>query len=244
MLAAQQVREKLLRLAAHALEADAADLELTERGVQVRGAPERGLTLAEVAKLAEPGPALAAGETPGLSETAFFSADHMAYPYGVHVAEVEVDPETGVVSMLRYLIGYDIGRAVNPRLVEGQIAGGLAQGVGGVLLEQLAYDPTGQPIATTFMDYLLPTASEVPDPIILLREDAPSPLNPLGVKGAGEGGTVAASGAIANAVVDALRPFGVEVYDLPLTPDRIRQLVRAATGRASEGVALAAKALK
>ena len=223
--AAEQLRAKLLRLAARQLEVDLGDLELADEQVRVRGAPEHGLSLAEIARLARPDSALASGEEPGLSETAFFSVEDMTYPYGVHLAEVEVDPETGRVALERYLVGYDVGRAVNPRLVEGQLVGGLAQGIGGTLLEELAYDGDGQLLSATFMDYLLPSAMDVPGPTILLREDAPSPLNPLGVKGAGEGGTVAASGAIANAVADALRPLGVRVSEMPLSPERVRRLI-------------------
>jgi carbon-monoxide dehydrogenase large subunit len=225
--AAQNLKQKVLRLAAHHLEAAPNDVELVVGGVQVCGAPDRALSIVEVASLAQPGPALAAGEEPGLSETAFFSVDHMTYPYGLHLAEVEVDVETGRVNIERYLVAYDVGRAVNPILVEGQLVGGLAQGIGGALYEQLVYDAEGQFISATFMDYLLPSVLEVPAPTVLLRENAPSPLNPLGVKGAGEGGAVGASAALANAVVDALRPLGVRVNELPLTPDQVLRLIQA-----------------
>jgi CO/xanthine dehydrogenase Mo-binding subunit len=163
-----------------------------------------------------------------LSAEAFFEIDHMAYPYGVHLALVEVDRDTGVIAIRRYLIAYDVGRAINPMLVEGQLVGGAAQGIGGSLLEELAYDGAGQLLTASFMDYLLPTAMEVPRRVeVLLREDAPSPLNPLGIKGAGEGGVVGCPAAIANAVVDAL---GAEVYELPLTPERVRALARRTGG--------------
>jgi len=135
---------------------------------------------------------------------------------------VEVDTETGAVRIDRYAVAYDIGRCINPTLVRGQICGGAAQGVGGALLEEFVYDPEGQPLAASFMDYLLPTASEMPTVEIFVTEDAPSPLNPLGVKGAGEGGTAAVAATIANAVSDAL---GTEVTQLPLSPDRVNQLI-------------------
>jgi carbon-monoxide dehydrogenase large subunit len=156
----------------------------------------------------------------------------MTYPYGTHIAVVEVDVETGEVRIVRYAIAYDVGRAVNPMLVEGQLVGGLAQGTGGALLEELAYDSDGQLLSTTFMDYLLPTSMEMPEALsITILEETPTPLNPLGVKGVGEGGTVGAGAAIANAVADALRPWGVEVLALPLAPDRVRALVTAAERR-------------
>jgi carbon-monoxide dehydrogenase large subunit/6-hydroxypseudooxynicotine dehydrogenase subunit gamma len=165
---------------------------------------------------------------PRLSAEAFFEVDHMTYPYGAHLALVEVDRDTGTIAIKRYLVAYDVGRAINPMLVEGQLVGGAAQGIGGSLLEELAYDAAGQLLTASFMDYLLPTAMDMPRRVeVLLREDAPSPLNPLGIKGAGEGGVVGCPAAIANAVVDAL---GAEVYELPLTPERVRALARRTGG--------------
>jgi CO/xanthine dehydrogenase Mo-binding subunit len=137
------------------------------------------------------------------------------------VAAVEVDVATGAVRVERYAVAYDVGRVINPVLVRGQIMGGVAQGIGGALLEEFSYDASGQPLSASFMDYLLPTSLEVPDASMLVTEDAPSPLNPLGVKGAGEGGTAGAGAAIANAVSDAL---GREVTQLPLTPQRVMEL--------------------
>jgi len=152
----------------------------------------------------------------------------MSYPYGTHVAVVEVDPDTGKVSLLKYVIAYDVGKAINPMIVEGQLVGGLAQGIGGALLEELVYDAEGQLLTGTFMDYLLPTAMEMPEVTVAkILEDTPTPLNPLGVKGAGEGGSSGVSGAIANAVADALSPLGVSITALPLSPDRILGLIRA-----------------
>ncbi len=148
----------------------------------------------------------------------------MVYPYGVHIAAVRIDADTGGVTIERYAIAYDIGKAVNPKLVEGQIAGGLAQGVGGALLEEFLYDDNGEPLSVSFADYLMPTAREVPALSILVTEDAPSPLNPLGLKGAGEGGANPVGAVIASAIDDALQHPGV-VTRLPVTPQRLKALM-------------------
>ncbi|MCB1503007.1 MAG: xanthine dehydrogenase family protein [Bauldia sp.] len=153
-----------------------------------------------------------------------FAADHMNYPYGIHIARVRVDRETGGVAVERFIVAYDIGRAVNPLLVEGQIAGACAQGIGGALFEEFVYDEGGQPLAASFVDYLMPTCHEVPDVETFLREDAPSPLNPLGVKGAGEGGITAVGAAIAAAIDDALGRPGL-VSRLPVSPARLHALI-------------------
>jgi CO/xanthine dehydrogenase Mo-binding subunit len=161
----------------------------------------------------------------GLSAEDTFESTHMVYPYGVHVAAVRVDAETGGVTIEKYAIAYDIGRAVNPRLVEGQLAGGLAQGVGGALYEEFLYDEAGEPLSVTFADYLMPTAREVPTPDLLVTEDAPSPLNTLGLKGAGEGGANPVGAALASAIDDALQRPGA-VTQLPVTPQRLKALLR------------------
>jgi CO/xanthine dehydrogenase Mo-binding subunit len=149
----------------------------------------------------------------------------MVYPYGVHVAQVTLDAETGGVTVERYFVGYDVGRAVNPMLIKGQLAGGVAQGIGGALLEEFLYDENGEPLSVTFADYLMPTASEVPPIDLLITEDAPSPLNALGLKGAGEGGINAAGAALASAIDDALQISGA-VTELPVTPQRLKVLMR------------------
>lgn len=223
--ACRKVKDKLLRLASAELEIDAGDLELADGRIRVRGAPERSLDFAALARLALPGPALAQGFTPGISEEDFFATDKRPFPYGVHMVAVEVDRETGMIEILDYLVMEDIGRKVNPMIVEGQMAGGLAQGIGGALLEEFVYDEDGQPQATSFMDYLMPTAMDVPPGRFISTEDFPSPNNPLGVKGAGEGGITAAGAALANAVSDAL---GVEVTRLPLKPGYLLELMDAA----------------
>lgn len=238
LLAARAVREKVFEWAARILEVAPTDLVLDRGRVSVRGVPARAVTLKEVAAAAEPTRALPLGAEPGLAATRFFQVSDLTYPYGTHIAVVEVDPDTGQVALRRYAIAYDVGRAINPMLVEGQIVGGLAQGIGGALLEELAYDAEGQILSTTFMDYLLPTATDMPDTLsVRILEETPSPLNPLGVKGVGEGGTAGAGAAIANAVADALRPWGVEVTALPLSPDRVLASIMQAkrAGRAAAG---------
>jgi carbon-monoxide dehydrogenase large subunit len=221
--ASRKVKDKLLRLASAALEIDAADLVLRDGRVVAKGAPDRSLGLADLARLALPGPALKSGLTPGICEEDFFATDKRPFPYGVHVAAVEVDRETGVLKILDYLVTEDVGRKINPMIIEGQMAGGLAQGIGGALLEDFVYDEGGQPLATSFMDYLMPTAMEMPRAHFISTEDFPSPHNPLGVKGAGEGGITAAGAALANAVSNAL---GVEVTRLPLKPDYLLELIK------------------
>ncbi len=202
-----------------------AALEAARKAVHVRGLPERAVTLRQLARAAVPGPP---GMDPGLYAAHFFEAPKMTYPYGTHVAVVEVDLATGRVALRKYVVTYDIGRAINPMIVEGQITGGLAQGIGGALLEELVYDDQAQPLTTTFMDYLVPTAMEMPEAtIVKILEETPTPLNPLGVKGVGEGGSSGAGAAIANAVADALAPLGVAIAELPLSPDRIAALLRA-----------------
>ena len=160
----------------------------------------------------------------GLTAEDTFESTHMVYPYGVHVATVRVDAETGGVAVEKYAIAYDIGRAVNPRLVEGQLAGGLAQGIGGALFEEFLYDEAGEPLSVTFADYLMPTAHEVPSPDLLVTEDAPSPLNTLGLKGAGEGGANPVGAAIASAIDDAVGIPGA-ITQLPVTPQRLKALL-------------------
>jgi CO/xanthine dehydrogenase Mo-binding subunit len=226
--AARKVKDKLLRLASVALEIDTGDLFLRNRQVAARGAPERSISFDALARLALPGPALKSGMPPGISEEEFFATEQRPFPYGVHVAVVEVDRETGKVKILDYLVTEDVGRKINPMIIEGQMAGGLAQGIGGALLESFVYDENGQPLAANFMDYLMPTAMEMPKAQFISTEEFPSPLNPLGVKGAGEGGITAAGAALANAVSNAL---GVEVTKLPLKPDYLLGLIEIANGK-------------
>jgi len=164
------------------------------------------------------------GDPPGLGAERTFAGAPMTYPYGIHLAQVEIDPETGGVQVRRYFVGYEVGRAITRALVEGQLRGGAAQGVGGALLEEFRYGDSGQPLAASFMDYLLPTAAEMPPVGTLIREDAPSPGNPLGAKGAGEGGVTGAGAALAGAVDDALGVHG-GVRRTPMSPERLHALL-------------------
>ena len=160
---------------------------------------------------------------------------HMNYPYGVHMAAVRIDPLTGLITVEKFMIAYDIGRAINPLLVEGQLAGGMAQGIGGALFEEFLYDDSGQPLSSTFADYIMPGPTEIPAPGILLSEEAPSPLNPLGVKGAGEGGINAVGAAIASAIDDAIGCPGA-VTELPVTPRRMLALLARKSPAATSAV--------
>jgi aerobic carbon-monoxide dehydrogenase large subunit len=209
--AAAKLREAILESAAELMQSEPAALAIRGR---------------EIVRADGTGPSMPLASLAGLSAEATFETKHMVYPYGVHIAAVRIDRETGGIVIERYAIAYDVGRAVNPMLVEGQIAGGLAQGIGGALYEEFLYDTNGEPLSVTFADYLVPTAREVPASQILLTEDAPSPLNPLGLKGAGEGGTNPVGAVIASAVDDALQRAGA-VTQLALTPQRVKELIKA-----------------
>ena len=233
--AALAVRERALQLAARVLEAAEEDLDLADGLVSVHGDPEMArLSLADIAQAAAPASRYLEKGEPGLSARRRFEVSHMTYPYGVHAAVVEVDTGTGQVRVLRYLVAYEVGRAINPMLVEGQLRGGVAQGIGGALFEEFGYDEAGQPQAITFIEYRLPTAAEIPPVDVLLSQDAPSPGNPLGVMGAGEGGINAVGATVANAVRDALGLVG-GVGQLPLTPARVGTLAQATAGPTTGG---------
>src|SRR5258706_5590540 len=228
-IAALKVRAKAIEIAAaDFIEANADALDIVDGKVVRADQPDgASVALGRIASALTPAAAIAKGREPGLSADGWFHADHLAYPYGVHVAVVSVDRETGGIKVERYLAAYDVGVAVNPMLVEGQIVGGMVQGLGGALLEEFVYDDNGSPLSVTFADYMLPTAHEVPDAEFLLTEDAPSPLNPLGVKGAGEGGINPVGAAIASAIDDAIGVPGA-VTQLPVTPQRLRQILNRA----------------
>ncbi|MGB3483860.1 MAG: xanthine dehydrogenase family protein molybdopterin-binding subunit [Mycobacterium sp.] len=223
--AAEALAEKARRVAAHHFRVSLEETELKEGTVVVIEDQQKVLTLGEVAQLLEPVKAGEMKEDPGLSADGWFRSDHMTYPYGLHAALVSIDRGTGNLNIERFIVGYDVGRALNPMLVEGQIAGGVAQGIGGAVYEEFLYSEDGTPTSTTFMDYLIPTVLEVPDVETLVTEDAPSPINPLGVKGAGEGGTTAVAAAIASAVDDALR-LPDAITAVPIRPDLLRRLVK------------------
>lgn len=218
-LAGRSLRENILSAAGDELDVPPEALDIVD------GTIVRSTTGEAVIALSELASALAtSGRSDELEAEGSFASAHMNYPYGVHAAAVKVDAETGGVEVERYVIAYDVGRAVNPMLIEGQLVGGCAQGLGGALLEENLFDANGQPLTSTFMDYLMPTLIEMPPVEILLSEDAPSPLNPLGVKGAGEGGTTGVGAAIAAAIDDALGRSGA-ITRIPATPERIRNAI-------------------
>jgi carbon-monoxide dehydrogenase large subunit len=222
LIAAQTVRQKILEAAARALDVKTDDLVLDDGKVEVKTGNRRAISLGDLAKGAQgfPGFSFAPGQMPGLEHTAYFTPPQAAYCNGTHIAEVEVDPETGAVRILNYTVAHDSGTLINPLIVDGQIQGGVAHGIGNALLEWMGYDANAQPVTTTFADYLLPGACDVPA-VKAVHLETPSPLNPLGVKGAGEGGTIPAAAAIIAAIENALDPFGVKLNESPMTPDRL-----------------------
>jgi carbon-monoxide dehydrogenase large subunit len=225
--AALKLRDKALAAAAELMQLTADQLDIVDGEiVRLDGGTGPSMTLGEIAKALEPGGNLVGDSEPGLFAEASFESKHMTYPYGVHVAVVSLARDTGGISVERYLVAYDIGKAINPMLVDGQIVGGVAQGIGGALYEEFTYDDRGEPLAVTFADYLMPTAREVPDVEVIISEDAPSPLNPMGLKGAGEGGTNAVGAAIAAAIDDALGQPGA-ITQLPVSPQRVKALLNA-----------------
>ena len=227
ILAARRVREKVFQIASHMLEAAPEDLMIERGTIAVRGTPGRQVTVADIAHLAYRPAAgtLPPGVDPALEATQYYDPPPATFSHGTHLAVVEVDPETGQVIVLRHVIVEDCGRMVNPMIVEGQTHGAVAQGIGAALYEQFAYDDAGQPLTTSFMDYLIPGALEVP-PMDVIHVETPPAVSVSGFKGMAEGGTIGSTAAVANAVADALAPFGVEVRELPLTPDRILELLR------------------
>jgi CO/xanthine dehydrogenase Mo-binding subunit len=225
-VAAEKLREKAIATAAALLQSSPEALDIVDgKVVNKKAMHGPSVSLGEIARGLAPGSKLLGDSAPGLSAEGWVEQSHMAYPYGVHIAVVRIDRDTGAVAVERYLVAYDIGRAVNPMLVEGQIAGGFAQGLGGALFEEFVYDASGEPLAVTFADYLMPTAREIPAIETLITEDAPSPLNLLGFKGAGEGGANPVGAAIASAIDDALQRPGA-VTRLPVSPARLRELLR------------------
>ncbi|HXU87489.1 MAG TPA: xanthine dehydrogenase family protein molybdopterin-binding subunit [Methylomirabilota bacterium] len=226
-LAARRVRDKITTIAAHMLEAAREDLTLDHGTIAVRGAPGRTLTVKDVASLAyrPAGGTLPPGVDPALEATQYYDPPPATFSNGTHVAVVEVDPETGEVAIVRYVVVEDCGRIVNPMIVDGQTHGAVAQGIGNALYEDVAYDAGGQPLTTTFMDYLIPGTLEVP-PVKVIHMETPPAVSVTGFKGMAEGGTIGSTAAIANAVADALAPLGVEIRELPITPDRLHRLLR------------------
>jgi CO/xanthine dehydrogenase Mo-binding subunit len=214
-MAAVKLRETALAAAAELMQTTPNALDIVDGEIVRRGTSGPSMTLG----------ALAESRAGRLTAEAEFKSSHMVYPYGAHVVQVRLDADTGGLAIERYFVAYDVGRAVNPKMVEGQILGGVAQGLGGALYEEFRYDDNGEPLSVTFADYLMPTAHEMPDVGVIVTEDAPSPLNALGLKGAGEGGITPVGAAIASAIDDAIQRPGA-VTEIPVTPQRLKALIR------------------
>ncbi|MBI4494957.1 MAG: xanthine dehydrogenase family protein molybdopterin-binding subunit [Chloroflexi bacterium] len=228
LLAARRLREKVFRLAAHLLEVSPSDLELVDGAVRVRGAPDRALTLKQISRVAHFNPTrLPPDMEPGLVELAHYDAPNGTWANGCSAAVVEVFPETGVIQLLRYSAVEDCGRVINPVVVDGQVFGGIAQGVGQALLEEIRYDENGQLVTASFMDFLVPSAPTLPR-IELAHLSTPSPVTVDGIKGVAEGGPINPLAAIANAVVDALWPLYPRLTETPFTPERVLRAIQAA----------------
>lgn len=233
--AAGQVREKALRLAAEALEAAEDDIELVDGFAQVRGVPSRRISLGKLAAKANPlRGAVKPGTEPGLEATAYFGPPMGATAFGAHAMIVEIDPETYNLKIHRYVVVHDCGPVINPLILEGQVHGGVAQGIGNAFFEQLMYDESGQLLNASFMDYLLPTATDVPR-IDVGHEETPSPLNPMGVKGAGEAGAIPVGPLFAQALENAFADTGIEILTIPLSPSALWELVENARNRTERG---------
>jgi carbon-monoxide dehydrogenase large subunit len=243
-LAAKRAKEKALRVAADALEADVEDLEIVDGVVSVKGSPGASIALGTVAVLANPlryafdeaskaatqfsvgdpgKPPVPEDDEPGLEGRDFYSPERSTFASGMHAVVVETDPETAEVRILRYAVVHDCGHLINPMIVEGQIHGGVAQGVGGALYERMAYDDNGQLVNASFMDFLMPYVTEVPESIEIDHLETPSPLNPIGVKGAGEAGVIPSAAVFAAAIEDA---EGFPVTAMPISPSELFELRR------------------
>jgi aerobic carbon-monoxide dehydrogenase large subunit len=225
-LSIQKVKDKARKIAAHLLEAAEDDLEFEAGRFSVKGSPDRGKTIQELIGAAWAADSLPEGVEPVLEATTFFDPPNFTFPFGCHVCVTEVDPETGAVSIVRYVAVDDCGRVINPTIVDGQIVGGIAQSIGQALYEETVYDEDGQLLTGTIVDYLVPGATEIPH-IESERTETPSPTNPLGVKGIGEAGTIAATAAIVNSVCDAI---DVDHLDMPLKPERVWRELQAKGG--------------
>jgi carbon-monoxide dehydrogenase large subunit len=226
-LAARKIRDKARKIAAHMLEASEDDLEFAGGTFSVLGTPARSTTIQAVALQAYLAWNLPQGVEPGLEESSFYDPPNFTYPFGSHIAVVEVNAETGKVDLRRYIAVDDCGTVINPMIVDGQVHGGVAQGIGQALLEEAVYDEDGQLLTGTMMDYVVPRADNFPT-FELDRTETPAPHNPIGAKGVGETGTIAASAAVVNAVCDALAPLGVKHFDMPATPEKVWRLIEEA----------------
>jgi carbon-monoxide dehydrogenase large subunit len=223
-LSAVKVRDKAKKIGAHLLEAAEEDVVYEDGKVFVKGSPSKAVTIQEIAVAAFQTNRIPPGMEGGLEATTFFDPTNFVWPFGAHIAVVEVDGLTGAVRVIRYVAVDDVGTRINPMIVDGQLHGGIAQGIGQALLEEGVYDQEGQLKTGTLVDYLVPTAADLPE-FELAATVTPSPVNPLGVKGVGEAGTIASSAAVINAVVDALQPFGVKHVDMPASPEKVWHLM-------------------
>jgi aerobic carbon-monoxide dehydrogenase large subunit len=225
MKACAPLKEKIKKIGAHMLEAAPEDVELVDSRISVVGSPDRAVTMADIGRAAYiRAIELPDDVDPGLEEIAVFDPPNNAWPYGMNIAVVEVDVETGKVSFLDYLYVHDCGTIINPMVVDGQIQGAVAQGIGEALFEELPYREDGQPLFGSFMDYLLPSAADIPR-LVLEHQHNPSPIIPGGMKGIGEAGAIGSPAAVVSAIEDALEPFGVRLTRMPVTPQMIVDLV-------------------
>ncbi len=226
-IAAQKVRDKAIKVAAHMLEVGEHDLEIENGTVRVVGVPGLSVTLSTIARTLSgaAGVALPAAVEPDLAAPSYFEATQLAFAYGSQACEIEIDPDTGDARITRYVVAHDCGRLINPLIVDGQIRGGVVHGIGNALYEHMRYDEAGQPLTTTYADYLLPAASEMPD-IEIHHIQTPSPRNPIGVKGAGEGGTIPAAACVVSAIEDALGPSAPLLTMHPVSPEQIVEWIK------------------
>jgi carbon-monoxide dehydrogenase large subunit len=234
LMSCRKVVEKARKLAAHMLEASDEDVAFDQGRFYVKGSPDKAKTMAEVA-FAAYRDKLPEGMEHGLEAVTYYDPPDLSWPFGTHVCVVEVDPETGAVDLQRYVAIDDCGNVINPMIVEGQVHGGVAQGIAQALYEEVIHDPeTGQLRTGTLLDYSIPGIGEIPG-IEVDRTITPSTTNPLGAKGIGEAGTIAASPAVINAICDALSPLGIKHVDMPASPDRLWQQIHRARGASSNG---------
>ena len=233
-LASRELANKIRQIAGEMLQAPADEIELSNGFAVLRGQPDKRKSFREISFRAAgmPGVSMAGGMAPGLEHTAYFTPDQSTYSNGTHVVEVEVDVETGGVEILRYVVMHDCGNVINPMVVEGQVQGGVAHGVGNALFEKMLYDDNAQPLNMNFGEYLLPGSTDVPG-VQLHHMETPSPLNPIGVKGAGEGGTIPAIAAIIAAIENALKPFGVKISESPVSPSHLVGLIRSGEAKSA-----------
>jgi carbon-monoxide dehydrogenase large subunit len=226
-LSCEKVRDKARLIAAHLLECSPDDLEWAPGQWQVKGSPDRAKTIQELAFAAWAGDSMPAGVEPNLEATTFFDPPNFTFPFGTHIAEVEIDAETGKVTVERYSAVDDCGNVINPMIVEGQVHGGVVQSIAQALYEETVYDESGQMLTGTLVDYMIPSAAELPH-METARTVTPTPTNPMGVKGIGEAGTIAASACVVNAAVDALSELGIRHLDMPLQPGRVWEAIQTA----------------